>query len=484
MKKIYTLIVLVFVLFFKNNNAQCLFPVSFTLQSSYPTVTPLTGHDIIPKRDTMASRPYLYVAGNEQGLKIFNITGIASPTLISTVPTASLGNLNVSNITQSGNYLFLALGDIFSATAQKSGMGIVDVTNPNAPVVKSVYSFSLNSGANCITLNGNIAYLSAMQNGIIVLDVTNKSAPVFISQLIPNLNFPKNNPTPGEKLKINTRSAVYRNNVLYVCDDAGGFRVINASNPSNLKETGRYSNPALLNRPRAFNNCVLNDTLVYSAVDYAGMEILNIKDTSNIKQVSWWNPWNAQLSTTDWFKNPGHCNNIEYDDNCKMLYMSAGRTDIIAVSVANPLLPDSCQQFGIKTDSVCSYGMSRYKNQLFVGYASTWPYILVPFAANWSGTKIVALNNNCSTGINEMSLNTALAAYPNPAHDQITIFIGKNDKTELFIYDAIGNCIENKIYFPDNGKINLSLKNYCEGIYFVKVTSGSETYTSKFVVDN
>ena len=484
MKKIYTLILsTAFCFLAKQNYSQCLMPVNFTLQKSLPTSIPLFGHDITAKRDTFASKPYLYVAGNEQGLKIFNITSLTSPTLITTIPTTSLGNLNVSNMTQGGTYLYLALGSVFSATAQATGMAIVDVANPNIPVIKSVWTYSLPSGANCVTLNGNIAYLGAMQNGIIVLDVTNKSAPVYVSKLIPTLNFPKVSPNSNEILKINSRAIVFRNNILYVCDDAGGFRTINASNPASLKETGRYCNAVLSpsTQVRAYNNLVLNDTLAYVAIDYAGMEILNIKDTANIKQVSWWNPWKAGTPANTWFNSPGHTNDIEFDSNCKMLFMSAGRSDLMAVSVANPLLPDSCSQFGIKTDSVCSYGMSMYKNQLYVGFASTWPFF-IPFAATWSGVKILTYNNVCSTGINELSLKNKLSVYPNPANGEINIKIPFTENSELLIYDAIGNLLEKRNCNSDETNIKLNLKNYSEGVYFIKLHSGSENYNSKFVV--
>ncbi len=43
------------------------------------------------------------------------------------------------NLSQYGNYLHLALGNSFT-NPQKAGMAIVDVTNPEAPIVTDYYS--------------------------------------------------------------------------------------------------------------------------------------------------------------------------------------------------------------------------------------------------------------------------------------------------------------------------------------------------------
>jgi hypothetical protein len=116
----------------------------------------------------------------------------------------------------------------------------------------------------------------------------------------PSIHFPKINPDASEQLKINVRQIAAKNDILYVCYDAGGVRIVNATNKTTLVETGQYSNPALINRARAYNNLVLNDSLVYVATDYCGMEILNVKDTSQITQTSWWNPWNCETASNTW----------------------------------------------------------------------------------------------------------------------------------------------------------------------------------------
>lgn len=482
MRNFYFVLIPLLYLISSEGNSQCLTPVNFQLQKSIPSPAPLFNHDMTARRDSSPVKPYLYIAGMEQGLIIYNISSLTSPTLVSTIPTSSLGNLNVNSITQSGNYLFLSLGSIFNATVDPSSMAIVDVSNPNLPVVKSIYSYAAPSGVASIAIEGNYAFLAAMQNGIIVLDISNKSNPVFVSQFKPSVHFPFVAPTTLQTGQINARSMVIKNSIIYLCYDLGGFRVINATVKTNLKETGQYQNYANLPKGNYFNNLILNDTLVYAAEDYCGMEILNVKDTSNITQVSWWNPWKCQSASNVWNNSPGHANEIVFDTTCKMVFMSAGRSDVMAVSVVNPLLPDSCSQYGIKTDSNCTWGIGRYQNQIYACYITTWPWVLQPFIASWGGVKILTYSNLCSTGINELVIKKQLAIYPNPASEELNIDYSFKEKTELTVFDPDGKVCIKKECSPGEKFVKINIRNLAEGVYFVKLNSGEGYSASKFIV--
>lgn len=465
MKTIKFLSCLILVLTFNQVISQCLTPVNFQTLSVLPANPfPNLHHDLTAERDTAATKPFLYVAAMERGLVIYNITNISTPTVVSTIVPSVLNNLYVMSLTQAGNYLYLALGDHFSATSQNSGMAIIDISSPATPTVKSVYSFTATSGSGFVAVDGNYAFLAAMQNGILVFDVTNKSVPVLISQYKPTVNFPKNNPNASEIAKINARSMVIKNNIMYLCYDAGGLRIINTTNKNGLLQTGKYSNPVLLTKPRAYNNLVLNDSLVYIAADYAGMEVLKIKDTANISQVGWWNPWQAGGTSNTWFNSPGHTNEIVFDKNCKTVFMSAGKSDIMAVSVANPALPDSCSQFGTKLDSNGTWGIGRYNNQIYVTYIVT----VIPFYSKWSGVKILSYNNACSTGFKENETDLNAIIYPNPFNSKITINSKKSLQT-VEIFDLFGTIMYNEKILENKTEIDLS--NLPNGIYFIKIGS-------------
>lgn len=455
--------------------SQCAQPVNFQLQKDLPMVFPTLQTNLTSRRDTSSLKPFLYICAKGSGLLIYNITSISTPTLVATIGISSLQNLHVMNCTQSGNYLYLALGDHFSATAQKSGMAIVNITNPSSPTVTSTFTYNATSGAGHVAVEGNYAYLSAMQNGIIVLDVTNKSSINFVSVFKPSVHFPKPNPNASELLKINARQMVVKNNIVYLSYDAGGVRVVNATNKMALKETGQYSNPAILNKPRAYNNLIVNDTLIYVAADYCGMEILNVKDTSNITQVGWWNPWKCETSSNNWVNSVGHTNEIDFDNTCNLVFMSAGRSDLFAVNVTNPSLPDSCSRFGIPSDSLGSWGMSRYQNQLFVSYLVTG----VPFYANWGGTKILTYNSNCSVGINELENGFISSIYPNPASTELNLITKLYHSQGTFSYKVL-NSIGQICLSGTNAK-SINVSTIPPGVYTLTITMSGRQAFHKFI---
>lgn len=460
--------------------SQCLFPVNFNLQKSIAANPfPNIHHYLHAERDTAASKPYLYVAAMEQGLIIYNISNIASPVQVSTLAPASFSNLYVMNLTQAGNYLYLALGDHFNQNAQNSGMAIVDISAPATPTIKSVWQFTATSGSGHVAVDGNYAFLAAMQNGIIVLNVTNKSNIQYVSTYTPNVNYPKVNPTNSEIDKINARSMVVKNNIMYLCYDAGGIRIINTTNKNALVQTGKYSNPTLLNKARAYNNLILDDSLLYVATDYAGMEILKVKDTANINLVSWWNPWQAGGVNNIWLNSPGHTNEIVFDKNCKMVFMSAGKTDVIAVSVANPLLPDSCSQFGTKVDSNGTWGIGRYGNQLYVTYIVT----PIPFYSNWSGVKIVSYNA-CASGMDERTGEDKWKVYPNPARNKIFIDHGSSENVCIRISDLNGKTLYETVEKNTEGRSTCNLKDLKAGIYLLEIRMTEGVLREKILVED
>ncbi len=463
--------------------SQCISPVNFQKQKDAPSAIPLFQHYLTVRRDTAAARPYLYAAAKEGGLIIYNVSSLSTASQVATVPSSSLAGLDVNSLVQSGNYLYLALGDIFSSSSQKSGMAIIDVSSPASPLIKSVYTYTANSGAGGVAVDGNTAYLAAMQNGILVLDVTNKSNVQLVSVKKPSVNFPVVNPSSSDLLKINARSLIVKNNLIYLCYDAGGVRILDAGNKASLKETGRYANSLLNNRPRAYNNLVLNDTLVYVAADYCGMEVLNVKDTAHIKQVGWWNPWNCQNTGNTWFNSPGHTNEIEFDPACKLIFMSAGRSDLMAVSVANPAMPDSCSQFGLKTDSIGTWGLGRYGNQIYLAYLSTWP-LFTPFRSEWSGIKIITYNNACVTELFEHINTEGVSVYPNPANDKIYFEGVSSTNGSLCIYTLTGTLIYEKDFAAGSLRWQLDTKSMARGMYIVRISDRNSVHTKRLVLSD
>lgn len=326
-------------------------------------------------------RPYLYVAAKEGGLKIFSLNGNINP--VATMATGSYGSLHVMNLSQSGNYLYLALGNHFGTAQQSPGMAIIDVSNPENPSFKSFWSDnSKTGGSGIVETSGNYAYLGAMGNGLIILDITNKSLPVVRSIYQPSILYPDPNPDPK---KYNARGMDIINDLVYLCYDAGGLRIINVSDKMQPVETGRYSNPDMNGKPRAYNNVVVDGSLAYLAVDYCGMEVVNISNPAACSLVSWWNPWNCQTSPLNWFTSNGHCNEIALDRSNHLVFMSSGKSDLQVVNVTDPSKPVLAKEYGGTGNNLGTWGVSIRGNQAYLTYICS----LVPFSSNWTGVKVL-----------------------------------------------------------------------------------------------
>lgn len=457
-------------------HTQCVNPVTLTAGFELPFAFPNQAMTVKPDK---SGRDFMYVAGKEQGLLIYDISNINSPSHVHTFPKQDFMNMDVMNITQDGNFLYLALGNHFNTTTDYPGMAIIDVADPAQAAITDVWQHTTyRNGAGIVGVEGNYAYLGAMELGLIILDITDKNNISFVSQFIPDISFPNpNNPDPQ---KFNARGMTVKDDVVYLCYDAGGLRIINVADKQNPVETGRYSNPLLFNRPRAYNNIVLDDTLVYIAIDYCGMEVLNVSDTSNITQVGWWNPWACETPANTWFNSPGHTNEIEFDENCKLLFMSTGRGDGHVVNVSNPAQPDSCNRFGGTSDNQGTWGIGLRGDKIFAGYI--FVPLGIPFFSNWGGVKLFTWSSACSTGIETTENTDEFYVFPNPAADEINIYITKNTgKTNILISDVTGKIVFSVLSeYDDMLKIPVSF--FANGMYSVIAQSNKGTEYSRFVV--
>jgi len=326
-------------------------------------------------------RPYLYVAAKEAGLKIFSLGGNANP--VATVAAASYGSLHVMNLSQSGHYLYLALGNHFGNAQQSPGMAVIDVNDPAHPALVSYWSDnSMTGGAGIVETSGNYAYLGAMGNGMIILDISNKSLPVVRSVYQPDISYPDPNPDPK---KYNARGMAIINELVYLCYDAGGLRIINVADKLHPVEAGRYSNPVMNGKPRAYNNVVIDGSLAYLAVDYCGMEVVNISNPAACSLVSWWNPWNCQSSPMNWFTSNGHCNEIAIDRINHLVFMSSGKSDLQVVNVTDPAKPVLAKEYGGTGNNMGTWGVSLTGNQVYLTYICSF----IPFSSNWTGVKVL-----------------------------------------------------------------------------------------------
>nr|BFD62475.1 hypothetical protein BdHM001_11560 [Bdellovibrio sp. HM001] len=165
-------------------------------------------------KEVLASGSYLYVIESSY-LKIFDISSPAAPTLVGTLNDIS--NLSSArDIAVSGNYAYIITG---------SALVIVDITTKSAPsyVAKTT---SVNY-ADKVAISGNYAYTTGQQTNIV--DISNPNAPVLKSSIYCG----------------NCAGIAVSGSTAFVTDNGiPGIRSYNISNPLAIAQLSTIATPA------------------------------------------------------------------------------------------------------------------------------------------------------------------------------------------------------------------------------------------------
>lgn len=351
------------------------------------------------------------------------------------------------------------MGNHFS-DSQQGGLAIVSISDPENPLLLDLFKVpGASSGGGIVKKEGDRVYLGAMKDGLVILDISEPSDIQFISQYIPDINYPVSNPNPD---LYNARGMVVKDQIIYLCYDAGGLRIIDCTNPELPEEIGRFSNPALhdpINLPRAYNNIVLDGDLVYVTVDYCGIEVLDISDPENVAMVGWWNPQGCP--DNNWFTSPIHTNEVVLDRGNKLLYTSAGSSDMIVVDVSDPTQPDSCNAIGSEGDRKGTWGVAAFKDKIFLTYICA----VVPFFSTEAYVSIIECENCNTVSVKKDEIELVVKIFPNPVSDQFTV-ITPVDRIEL--YDIHGALVKTYSGIP-NSATNYDVSYLQPGIYIISL---------------
>lgn len=326
-------------------------------------------------------RPYLYVAQKEAGFAVVSLSsGRATPSLKATLPITAMGGLHVMNLRLDGHRVLLALGDHFDARGSKYGLAIVDLATPEQPKVTHLWvSSEIGRGASDALFAGSY-FLAAMDHGVIELKLDGDQL-IEKRRIVPDQNFPT--PNPNAIRRPNARGLAFDPAIgLMVAYDAGGFRVIREGT-----EVGRYANLKMGKKPQAYNSVVTEGNVAFAAVDYAGLEVLDLSDPSKPTQLGWWNPWRAESLGNNWFNSPGHTNHIAHDPEGHRVYLSAGDSELQIVDVSDPRRPRPLAGFGRVKDGKGAWGLEVARRTAYLTYIKS----AIPFRGTWSGIRAIRL---------------------------------------------------------------------------------------------
>lgn len=430
---------------------------------------PFFGITTTPEADKL-NRPFEYVASVSGGLKIYNNNDAGNPILLSTIPKSNLGNLDVINLYQDSIWLYVCLGNIWDTT-EMAGLAIINVSNPLAPQIMDYYIYpGLTGGSGAVAIQGPYAYLAANQNGLIILDISNKNKIQFKSKLILDQHFPHSK--MGSPSLYNARGIALQGHFAYVCFDRGGLRIIDISDLNKPAQINQYCFPALIDKATAYNNIVIQNKIAYVSIDYYGMEILDISNPKNITQLGWWHPASWAEATNDfntWSNSEGHANELAYDPDCNILYIAAGKSDLVAIDVSDPQHPQTCQTYGTPDDDYGTWGLDFYNHKVHIGYI--WSPVAPPHS-NYTGYKI--LQTNCkTTDVKTPTTNNNCAISPNPTTGYINVNLGEQKLKTITIYNLYGTRLKEHVHNE------FSIANLPDGMYYLYIQSIHSSYVQK-----
>ncbi len=424
-------------------------------------------------RKDNTGRPYLYIASKEGGLKIADISNPALPVPIDTIPTSAFNGYHVMSLTQSGQLLYLALGNIYDTPAQGPALAVIDISDPtNAFITDTWYSPYTAGGCGIVEVEGTYAYLGGMFNGLIILDISDANNVTWQSDFLPSMVFPHGAPvTHADSVKYNVRGLSVRNDTVYACYDRGGFRVIDVSIKTAPVQIAQYCNPSMIGFATAYNNVVLNEGLAYVAIDYQGIEVLDISVAGTVSMLgSWKGPaWPAPTNNPFiWLAAEGHANEIRYDAAHHLLFVATGKSDLHIVDVSVPSQPDSCSFYGGVNNNQGTWGLDYSNDTAYLAYIFT----AVPFQSNWTGIKTVAFTPATSSLAEVPAVE--MKVYPNPAKDHIFIELNGGARAESVELTGInGKTVFRKTYSPRAG---VRISGVAAGMYTVRVKGSDDRY--------
>jgi len=244
---------------------------------------------------------YAYVADDEGGLRIINVSDPAAPSEAGFYDTPG----DARGVAVAGNYAYIA--------DHYKGLRIINVTDPAAPSEAGFYDTSWY--AKGVAVAGNYAYVAAVGAGLRIINISDPAAPSEVGFYY----------TPGEALGV----AVTGNYAYVAVKYVGSLRIINVSNPAAPTEAGFYGTPAGL----AYGVAVAGN-YAYVADGYDGLRIINVS--------------NPAAPTEAGFYDMGYAKDVAVAGN--YAYVADGGS-LRIINVSSPTAPTEAGSYGTLWDA-------------------------------------------------------------------------------------------------------------------------------------
>ena len=425
---------------------------------------------------------FVYSASSVLGLVTFDVSDPDQPSPIDTLPPADFNGHSVSSLYQEGDRLFLALGSFQALFAShQPGMAILDVSNPAVPTIEAIWDTSVfDKGSAIIRVQDDYAYLGIMNEGVLILDISNPSAIHAVGHIQPDPTFPPTIPHDP-----NARGMEVRDSLLYVAYDAGGLRIIDISDKFQPVEINKHMHAALDSVAiPAYNNIRLWGDYAFIAVDYCGLEVVDISDPTDVQSVYWYNPWDCK--GTSWIGSPGHSNELVLLEEDSLLFMTGGDTELVVLDIRNPALPVPIAEYGALNDSAVSWGLDVWGDQIVLSLIDNsfgWSG-LSPYYGDQGGIRLLEWKRQSPPLAIEPADYGQLKVFPNPAQDQFIIELPEHLRGEAFleIWRINGEQVLQKQLHLDSNQAAILLEPslpLSPGPYVLRIRQGDYAYSGK-----
>ena len=228
-----------------------------------------------------------YLASDPFGVVVMDISNTADPKVLgSQHPAGVADKLAVS-------------GNIVVAAGTPRGTDIVDVTNPNYPIVLS----SIESNSSDVAINGDFAYIVSLTN-LKIVNIANPSDPQVTLLEIPGIATGVAISEDGNTAVVTaiTPSNIYvldisnpssptitgtetLGGIVSRVEISGNLALIKKSNPSSMQvvDVSIPSSPKLVNTIAvgSVNNMTVRGNIIYVSLDGEGLIIVDISDPEN-----------------------------------------------------------------------------------------------------------------------------------------------------------------------------------------------------------
>jgi hypothetical protein len=157
----------------------------------------------------------------------------------------------------------------------------------------------------------------------------------------------------------------------------------------------------------------------------------------------------------------------------------------VTLSLASPISLNANESYlavvgsygdgGATNDLVtASSGSSTPQTSFYFDYTdNTWYYT--------TSNVMVRMNFNPALSIENISQETGLSVFPNPASNEITVQVAKESIATFSILDSRGTLLGS--YMLNGLSKSIDITNMSDGIYFILLTDGKSTSTKKIVIN-